>query len=174
MQACMEPCLEQAIEGDRIATALVVESLRPRLSRMAAYYARCSGEDPDDLLQEAWIGLLESLPALDVRIGSPEQHLIQRARWRLLDAVRRASVRRCTLLDADEMERLSPPAPEEAESSACTREFIRQLNPTQQQLIHCLLSGFTWRETASVLGCTSANVAYHVRQIRRRYEIWNG
>ena len=28
---------------------------------MAAYYARCCGEDADDLTQEAWAGLLEAL-----------------------------------------------------------------------------------------------------------------
>ena len=31
----------------------------------------------------------------------------------------------------------------------------------------------TW-EAGSALGCTSANIAYHVRQIRRRYERWAG
>ncbi|HET6453664.1 MAG TPA: class I SAM-dependent methyltransferase [Armatimonadota bacterium] len=29
-----------------------------------------------------------------------------------------------------------------------------------------------WREAGNTLGCTSANIAYHVRQIRRRYEEW--
>ena len=90
----MKSCYERARAGDPAATEAVVESLRPRLERMASYYARCSGEDPDDLLQEAWVGLLEALPLLDLGIGSPDQYLIQRARWRLLDAVKRARVRR--------------------------------------------------------------------------------
>ena len=84
----MMSCYERARAGDPAATEAVVEALRPRLVRMAAYYARRSGEDPDDLLQEAWVGLLEALPALDLGIGSPDQYLIQRARWRLLDAVK--------------------------------------------------------------------------------------
>ena len=66
----MDCCYERARRGDQIATEVVVDSLRPRLARMAAYYARCSGEDPDDLLQEAWLGLLEALPVLDLNIGS--------------------------------------------------------------------------------------------------------
>jgi RNA polymerase sigma-70 factor (ECF subfamily) len=49
---------------------------------MAVHYARCSGEDADDLRQEAWLGLLEALPNLDVRIGDPEQYLVRYARWR--------------------------------------------------------------------------------------------
>jgi DNA-directed RNA polymerase specialized sigma24 family protein len=70
----MDCCYDRARHGDRWATEAVVETLRPRLERMAAYYARCSGEDPDDLLQEAWVGLLEALPVLDLTIGSPDQY----------------------------------------------------------------------------------------------------
>ena len=32
--------------------------------------------------------------------------------------------------------------------------------------------GLTWREAGSVLGCTSANVAYHMRRIRSQYAAW--
>ena len=35
-------------------------------------------------------------------------------------------------------------------------------------------SGWHWREAGRELGCTSANVAYHMRQIRRQYEAWSG
>jgi RNA polymerase sigma-70 factor (ECF subfamily) len=51
--------------------------------------------------------------------------------------------------------------------------FCNQLQMTQRVVLHCLMRGLTWRETASVLGCTSANVAYHVRQIRRQYQTWS-
>ena len=95
----MNSLFERASAGDAHATRMVVDSLRPRLAKMAAYYARRTGEEADDLLQEAWLGLLEALPGLDVRIGSPEQYLIHQARWRLLDAVRRASTRRFAPLD---------------------------------------------------------------------------
>src|SRR5436190_17802705 len=97
----MNGCFERARGGDIAATEAVVAHLRPRIARMAGYYARTSGEDADDLLQEAWLGLLEALPALDVRIGSPEQYLIQRARWRLLDAIKRARRRARTPGAAD-------------------------------------------------------------------------
>ncbi len=170
----MHVCFERARSGDRSATETVVESLRPRLARMAAYYARCSGEDADDLLQEAWLGLLEALPELDLRIGSPDQYLIQRARWRLLDAIKRASVRRCASLEEETAERLLEPAPETALGSACVWEFAGQLKETQRAVLDCLLAGLTWREAGARLGFTSANVAYHVRQIRRRYEEWYG
>src|SRR5437870_457398 len=110
----MNSCYERARSGDPAAIDRVVESLRPRLTRMAGYYARCSGEDPDDLLQEAWVGLLEALPVLDLEIGSPDQYLIQRARWRLLDAVKRQRVRRCAALDEAVVDRRVADAPESA------------------------------------------------------------
>jgi RNA polymerase sigma-70 factor (ECF subfamily) len=141
---------------------------------MAAHYARCTGEDPDDLLQEAWVGLLEALPDLDVTIGSPDQYLIQRARWRLLDAVKRARVRRCAPLDEAAADCLACPAQETAVASAFVGAFAGQLKETQRAVLDCLLAGLTWREAGSALGCTSANIAYHVRQIRRQYEVWNG
>jgi RNA polymerase sigma factor (sigma-70 family) len=170
----MSCCFERARGGDPSATEAVVTALRPRLASMAAYYARCSGEDPDDLLQEAWVGLLEALPQLDLGIGSPEHYLLQRARWRLLDAVKRARVRRCSSLDEGAAERLAGPGIEMAMASACVCEFAGQLKATQRAVLSCLMAGLTWREAGRILGCTSANIAYHVRQIRRQYQAWSG
>ncbi|MCC6442964.1 MAG: sigma-70 family RNA polymerase sigma factor [Armatimonadetes bacterium] len=170
----MSSNIEAAREGNRLAQAALVESLRPRLVKMASYYARACGEDADDLLQEAWVGLLEALPEIDLTIGSPEQYLIQRARWRMLDAVRRARARRCLPLEDDAVENLPGPSLESAVSSACVSEFARRLKDNQRAILSHLLAGFTWRETGDSLGCTSANIAYHVRQIRREYEKWSG
>ena len=158
--------------GDRRAVGEIVESLRPRIGRMAAYYARCTGEESEDLLQEAWVGLLEALPSADLSIGSTEQYLIQRARWRLLDAVKRARIRRCS------------PLPETQAGAPCRQlegtvdsvwlsTFASRLNATQQAILRCLVSGMTWRETGDRLGFTSANVAYHVRRIRAEYARWS-
>ena len=172
----MDRCLERARAGDRFAVESLARALRPRLARMAAYYARCSGEDAEDLLQEAWLGLLEALPDLDLRIGDPRQHLIRRARWRLLDAIRRARRRRCDAAAEELLESLPDPAgapmPERVVERASMRQFARGLKQTQRQVLACLMAGLTWRETGRALGCTSANVAYHVRQIRRQYETW--
>jgi RNA polymerase sigma-70 factor (ECF subfamily) len=180
----MTACFERARQGDPVAVEAVLAPLRPRMERMAAFYARCSGEEADDLLQEAWVGLLEALPALDVRIGSPEQYLIQRARWRLLDAIKRARRRARTpgapggspppgeLVEEVVPDCRAGSAPEAAVAAAHLHDFARRLNRTQQAVLDCLLAGLTWREAGRALGCTSANIAYHVRQIRRRYEEW--
>ncbi len=138
---------------------------------MAAYYARCTGEDADDLRQEAWYGLLEALGNLDITIGQPEHYLIQRARWRMLDAVKRAHIRRCAPLDD------SLPLPDRSHDNVLGRlsvsRFATGLKQNQRDVLACLLRGLTWRETGDRLGCTSADVAYHVRQIRKQYEEWS-
>lgn len=164
-------CIERARGRDPSAVAALVEALRPRIVKMAAYYARCCGEDPDDLLQEAWVGLLEALPSLDLRIGAPEQYLIQCARWRLLDAIKHARVRRTVPLEDSAINSVAHPNVP-AEDSAYLSEFTGQLNATQRAVLDCLLEGLTWREAGHTLGCTSANIAYHVRKIRRCYREW--
>ena len=168
----MHSSIEWAIDGDPLAIETIIEALRPRIAKMAAYYARCCGEDADDLLQEAWIGLLEALPQLDLDIGVPEQYLIQCARWRLLDAIKRAKVRRCAQLEESVFENITRPNVDVAVSAVWTSEFTGKLNSTQQAVLNCLLDGLTWREAGETLGCTSANIAYHVRRIRRHYAEW--
>jgi len=162
---------ERARDGDPLATAALVDALRPRVTKMAFHYARRCREDPDDLLQEAWVGLLEALPALDLDIGSPEQYLVSRARWRLLDAIKREHVRRCASLDDVADEHVC--RMETGASTASAAEFIRSLSRTQRAVLGCLLAGLSWREAGEFLGCTSPNIAYHVRQIRRRYQEWS-
>ncbi|HEY3269569.1 MAG TPA: sigma-70 family RNA polymerase sigma factor [Armatimonadota bacterium] len=149
----------------------MVDILRPRVARMSAHYARRSGEDADDLMQEAMVGVLEALPELDTRIGQPDQYLLRHARWRVLDAIKRARVRRCLPLDEAAGESL-PSTAAAPVSDACVKEFTAALQDNQRAVLGCLMAGLTWREAGAVLGCTSANVAYHVRQIRRRYEEW--
>lgn len=167
-------CLENAKAGDPRAVEGVIHALRPRVEKMSAYYARCTGEDPDDLQQEAWHGLLTALPELDTEIGSPEQYLIQRAKWKMLDAVKRARLRRSLPLNETGYEEtvVSPEASIDGEVSAGA--FAARLATTQRDILTCLLAGLTWRETGARLGFSSANVAYHVRQIRRQYVEWNG
>lgn len=159
--------LDRARLGDTLALRALLITLRPRLVRMAAFYARRCPADAEDLQQEAWIGVLEALPNLDIAIGNPHQRLLQYARWRMLDEVRRSVLRE------------RPPEPDPA--SACditcgraldrldTAAFLARLTPLQRRIARCLVDGFTWRETGARLGCTSANVAYHVRRIGLQY-----
>ncbi len=170
----MKSAFARARRGEPAAVAHIVEALRPRLTRMAGYYAQRAAQNADDLLQEAWVGLLSALPELDLGIGSPEQYLIQRARWRLLDAVKRGRVRHALPLEEALREALADPHSEEAQGGVLVADFVRHLKTSQADVLDCLLQGLTWREAGVRLGCSSANVAYHVRQIQRQYERWDG
>ena len=167
------PCYENARNGDPRATRAVVDALRPRVARLALHYARVTGEDADDLLQDAMVGLLEALPVLDTRIGQPEPYLIQRAKWRMLDTIKRQRLRRCVPLD-DAMPEMTTARGDGTAGTVCVWEFTGQLPANQRAVLDCLMDGMTWREAGDVLGCTSANVAYHVRRIRMAYEKWSG
>lgn len=160
-------------QGALDAAEALMTSVRPRLLRMAAYYAYTCQEDPDDLLQEGWAGVLAALPNLDIRIGDPQQYLLRYARWRMLDAVRRAFAQRHVLLEHDDLERLlTTDETDEVLEQVTVAAFLQQLTPVQQGVVRCLLRGFTWREAGDVLGCSSANIAYHVRQIKDKYTRW--
>ncbi len=162
---------ELARHGDPDALRAVTEAVRPRLARMATFYARRTGLDADDLLQDAWCGLFAALPQMDVTVGSPRQYLISRARWRMLDGVRRERLRRCLPLDhGPETDAVAHE--EDTMDALAIGEFMSGLKPNQRALARLLLDGFTWREAGTHMGCTSANVAYHVRRIRAAFEQW--
>jgi RNA polymerase sigma factor (sigma-70 family) len=171
--------IRRARDGNAAAVRALVDALRPRITKMAAYYGRQTGEDADDLLQEAWIGLFNALETVDLTIGQPEAFLIQRAKWRMLDAVKRQR-RGCSSTDGNvceaplsSLEEMLPSTEwEDAESEIVVRSFAETLKPIQSNILLHLLYGLTWRETGTQLGCTSANVAYHVKQIQVSYYRW--
>ncbi|MDI9585991.1 MAG: sigma-70 family RNA polymerase sigma factor [Acidobacteriota bacterium] len=166
----MKTLVRRAQIGDKEARQQLVAALRPRLTNMARYYARCCHEDFDDLLGEAWFAVFESLDVVDIEIGQPDQFLLKRARWRMLDYIKWARRRRCT-----EPEDTCPEAQCEDSAwvvldEALLATLLECLSETQQTVLNGLMKGHTWREVAQQMGCTSANVAYHVRQIRRQCE----
>jgi DNA-directed RNA polymerase specialized sigma24 family protein len=117
--------------------------------------------------------MLEALREVNPHIGDPEQYLLKHARWQLLDVIRRARVRRHAGLENEESEHLANASTAGDQTAVEVAEFIARLKPNQRAVLMCLLAGLTWREAGHTLGCSSANVAYHVRQIRRAYEHWS-
>lgn len=164
-------CLSRARSGDAPAIQEVFDSLQQRLSRMADYYARHCREEAADLQQEAWLGVFEALPRVDVRIGDPEQYLLRYARWRLLDAVRK-SLQHDPPVELD-VDLPCDGAEHDVLETLDVSVFLTRLTPIQRKIVACLLAGFTWREAGEALGCTSANVAYHVRRIIACYQKWD-
>jgi len=144
----------------------IVDALSTRIEKMAAYFGRICGVDADDLRQEAWVAVFEMAPHVDRNIGSAEQHLLKRARWRILDSIRSQRKRQHLPLTDVHQYDLSY---NESWADADIAELNLRLTVTQRRILRALLEGYTWREVGSIIGCTSANVAYHVRKIRAEY-----
>ena len=162
----MHRLMERAQEGEPLAQDCLIDSLRSRIEKMAAYFGRRCGVDPDDLCQEAWIAVLEMLPRLDLTVGTPEQHLLKRARWRILDCIRWQKRRQhlaLTELHAQSEAYLDP------QSVVDMGRLMEDLTLVQRRILRALMEGYTWREAGEIVGCTSANIAYHVRRIREAY-----
>lgn len=146
-------------------------AIQTRVEKMAAYFGRRCGVDEDDLRQEAWVAVLETMPRLDLSVGLPEQHLLKRARWRMLDTIRRQRRRQHLALSDIHPATASYLDPR---SDVDLGVLQTRLTLVQQRILRCLLEGYTWREVGTLVGCTSANVAYHVRRIREIYNEMNG
>jgi RNA polymerase sigma factor (sigma-70 family) len=168
----MRELITKAKEGDTEAVNAIVDELKERIERMAKYYAVCCGEDAGDLGQEAWLGVLEALKHVDVQVGDPRHYLVRHAKWRLLDFVKWSKRRQHDALDGlEDFEAFDVEST--AVDSAYCEQFLSRLNHRQQTLLGYLLSGYTWREAGEKLGCTSANIAYHIRQIQQAYLRWS-
>jgi RNA polymerase sigma factor (sigma-70 family) len=164
----MKALISKAQQGDETARGELVARLWPRLVSMARHYARCWREDYEDLLGEGWCAVFSALKETDTDIGQPEYFLLERARWRMLDYVKWARRRRADAEDEDH----DPPGKADVGAVVLDRVLIAQLaenlSATQRAVLGRLLDGHTWREVAAAIGSSSANVAYHVRQIRKR------
>jgi len=163
MQIAVPDCPTESLP----ATDTVLCQLEDRVEQMADYYAHCFRLDRDDLAQDAWLAVFEALREFDPAIGELKPYLVQRARWRILDAIKYAISRKSSGLNAGSDDPAFLVFADEA--GAEVAEFLAHLTPFQRQILACLMDGRTWRDTGDMLGCTSANIAYHVREIRRRY-----
>lgn len=162
----MSALLPGCSKADAPVSARLIESIETRIIRMASYFGSRSGVDEDDLCQEAWLAVLETLPRLDMSVGVPEQHLLKRARWRMLDVIRHNSRRQHISLTelGEDVLVFDPPS-----ETFDLEHLLKRLTIIQQRILKALLEGYTWREAGDIVGCTSANVAYHVRRIRKVY-----
>jgi RNA polymerase sigma factor (sigma-70 family) len=161
--------IERAREGDAASREQISEMLRERVLRTAGHYAGLTGMDRDDLQQEMWLGMMLGLQSVDVTIGDPLYYLFLRGKWRLLEAIRRSDRERADSLD------VSAPLPDRLrfEDEVWSRwEAVRlasRLRGPQRAILYGLLEGYLQEELAQSLGCTAANISYHVRKIREGF-----
>jgi RNA polymerase sigma-70 factor (ECF subfamily) len=162
--------VRRAKTGDGYARQLLAERMRLRLERMASYYASRSGEDVEDLLQEAWLTFFQALQEVDFRIGSPAHYLLKRAKWRILDVIKSNRRRRHdSLTEMEETFRAPQNAARDGLTEAACARIQTHLTDVQRVILLDLMEGYTWREVGARRGFSSANVAYHIKRIRETY-----
>lgn len=166
--------LARAREGEAAATAAVIEGLRPQIARLARYYASRCREEVADLEQEAWVAILEGIPEIRLEVGDPQQYLLRLGRWRMLNFINEQAARRRDEL-SDELDQPVPSrAPAEVDVSHLLDRIFERLTDRQAVILRALLAGHTCAETARLLQCSTANIAWHMRKIRQVYHDLSG
>ena len=61
------------------------------------------------------------------------------------------------------------PGTGDVETRLMVEALQQKLSGRQKVILQGLIEGQTWRQIGESLGCTSANIAYHVRGIRQAY-----
>ena len=61
------------------------------------------------------------------------------------------------------------PGTGDVETRLMVEALQTRLSGRQKIILQGLMDGQTWRQIGETLGCTSANIAYHVRGIRQAY-----
>ena len=161
--------IERARGGETAARERISDLLRDRVQRTATHYASLTGMDREDLQQEMWLGVLIGLQQVDLTIGNPLYYLFLRGKWRLLDAIRRSRRERASSLDAAEPLPDRAAFEDEVSSRWMAARLASELRGPQRAIFHGLMQGYLQEELAQALGCTPANVSYHVRKIREGY-----
>jgi len=161
--------LGRAKHGERAAIAEVVEGLRGRIARLARYYALRSAEEPGDLEQEAWVAILEAIPRVRLDVGDPREYLIKTGRWRMLNYLDEQKRRRHDAVPDDFDEPVAAQAPGRAATGHVLDCLFERLTDRQAVVLRALLAGHTSAEIARLLGCSTANLAWHVGRIRDVY-----
>jgi RNA polymerase sigma factor (sigma-70 family) len=172
--------MHRAKNGDRMAQDRLRKTLSPRLESLAGYYASRTGMDAGDLLQEAWVAVYEVLPTVDTTIGTPTQYLLKHARWQILDHIRwnkkrsHAAIEDMPVETVEMSENNFATTPNssvagDVETRMLIEDLEGRLSVRQKAILKGLIDGHTWRQIGDDLGCTSANIAYHVRGIRQAY-----
>jgi RNA polymerase sigma-70 factor (ECF subfamily) len=162
----MHELIQLSQAGHRDARRLLVSQLNPRVRSLARYYAFRSANEAEDLEQEIWIGVLSALQEVDLTIGDPVAYLMKHGRWRALEAVKRRHRHREEALESTET--VDPQSgPESLAIGSALLDHLRlRLSPAQQAVLEGRIAGLSGEEMAENIGCTPANVSYHLKRIR--------
>ena len=169
----MKSLILKAQAGSPVAKESLVQFLSSRVESCSRYYARRSGIDADDLKQEMWVGVFAALERVDVSIGDPVQYLLVQGRFALLTSLRgrrpEVAPLECEeqLADGECLERL-------VIEGQFAQAFVSSLDATASRIVGYLLKGHSRSDAARFLGCTPANVTYHLRRVESSLQASRG
>ncbi|MCD4654382.1 sigma-70 family RNA polymerase sigma factor [bacterium] len=159
----MNELVAKAGRGDVRAQEELLRLLAPRLEHIVRKYEWINGIEADDLRQEANMAVIEGLSRVDPSIGSSSEYLLKFARWRLLDCLKKIRRRKEDVYAEVRVEAFEAgPIPD-------TEMLEKRLTDRQKRIVSLLIQGYTWREIGDMLGFTAANIAYHLKKIRKVY-----
>lgn len=158
--------ITRARSGDTAACETLARALSPRVDACSRYYARRSGADEDDLRQEMWVGIFAALGRVDAHKGDPMRYLVAQGRYALLSHLRGAGPAWTPLTLPDEIEDGLSVEAEVLDSHSAERA-LSLLDDVGRTIVRHLLQGYTRSDTARLLGCTPANITYHLRRAQR-------
>ena len=166
----MKEIIELSRYGHHDARNVLIHHLHPRVRRLARFYAFRSAHDADDLEQEIWLGVLHALQEVNVEIGDPVAYLMKHGRWRALEAVKRLHRHREEPLEPTDRKDPRGCPESSAVNSMLIDTLKSRLSPAQREVLDGRLAGLSGEEMASHIGCTPANVSYHLRRIREELQ----
>jgi len=158
--------ITKARSGDSAACEALARALSPRVDSCSRHYARCSGIDEDDLRQEMWVGIFAALGRVDARKGDPLRYLVAQGRYALLSHLRQSGSGWQPLELTDDIED-GLCVEREVLDSHMTERALGYLDEAGRTIVCYLLQGHTRSDAARLLGCTPANITYHLRRAQR-------
>ncbi len=161
--------IEQARAGCQHSQEEVIGLLSNRLLVTARWYSRQTWLETEDLLQEMRLGVLIGLQQVDLKIGDPLCYLYLRGKWRALAAIRQSNPKWAEEL-TDSLIDPRPPFEAQVVDQVTVESMLQAHQGPRRTILLGLLAGHSQDELAKQLGCTPANISYHVRQIRRDYQ----
>jgi DNA-directed RNA polymerase specialized sigma24 family protein len=160
----MKSTITRAKAGDARAKEALVSHLASRVTSCSRYYARRCGVDADDLQQEMWLGVFAALERVDVTIGDPSQYLLAQGRYALLTSLR---ARRAPGMPIEAAEGVADQGCLEASviGGQTADAFVSSLQGQASTIVSYLMAGHSRSDAARILGCTPANITYHLRRV---------
>ncbi len=164
----------RCIEGDEVAWEIIVRKYSRRIYNLAYRYGG-RHDHAEDLTQEIFLRLYQTLRSYDPRAGSFEGWMLRLARNLIIDKLRQERKQR-KVAGSDELEKLDfvqdeaeqpLAALERAQQTALLRAALDKLSPElRESVILRDIEGMSYREIADLVGVPEGTVKSRINRGR--------